>query len=86
MQLGVRTGMVRSKFNCISGIDAFKQEFPKISRDNDPNAVLSEWFVQRYIKAEFIKSLPKEDRDKWVAKYKKTFMQSVSDSLIEGTT
>ena len=85
MQLGVKTGMVRSKSNCISGIDAFKQKFPKISGDNDPNAVLSEWFVQVYIGAEFNKSLSKEDRDKWLARYNKTFMQSVKDNLIEGT-
>ena len=84
MQLGVKTGMVRSRFNCISGIDAFKQEFKKISSDNDPSEVLREWFVQRYIKAEFSNSLSKEDKDKWENKYNESFMQSVNDSLIEG--
>ena len=77
--------MVRSKFNCIAGIDAFKQNFKKISIDNDPNEVLSEWFVEHYITAEFSKNLSSEDRVKWMKKYSKTFMQSVNDSLIEGT-
>ena len=84
MQLGVKTGMVRSKFNCISGNDAFKQSFKKIAGENNPADVLNEWFVQYYIRAEFTKSFSKEDQDKWIAKYNKTFEQSVNDSLIEG--
>ena len=84
MQRGVRTGMVRSKYNCISGIDAFKQKFKKISTNNDSREVLNEWFVRHYIKAEFSKNLSTEDRDRWFAKYNKTFIQSVNDSLIEG--
>ena len=84
MQLGIRTGMVRSKFNCIAGINAFKQYYKKISSDNNPNEVLSEWFVEHYITAEFSKDLSAEDRRKWIKKYRKTFMQSVNDSLIEG--
>ena len=84
MQLGVKTGMVRSRFNCISGIDAFKQEFKKISSENDPNDVLNEWFVQHYLKAEFSKNLSSEDRGAWMKKYGKSFKQSVNDTLIEG--
>ena len=83
MQLGVKTGMVRSRYNCKSGIDAFKQEFKKISSKNDSKEVLNEWFVRHYIKAEFSKNLSTEDSDRWFTKYNKTFMQSVNDSLIE---
>ena len=86
MQLGVKTGMVRSVHNCKSGIDAFKEDFSKIARDNDPNDVLSEWFVKLYLRADFSKSLSKGDRDEWMDKYKKSFEQSVNDSLVEGRT
>lgn len=84
MQLGVKTGMVRSKFNCKSGIDAFKQSFKKISSENNPREVLSEWFVKYYIEAEFTKNLTDAHRSEWKKKYEKSFEQSVNDSLVEG--
>ncbi|XP_046857657.1 uncharacterized protein LOC124451071 isoform X1 [Xenia sp. Carnegie-2017] len=84
MQLGVRTGMVRSKFNCIAGINAFKQIFKKISSKNNASEVVNEWFVDVYTKEKFIKNLSTKDREKWMVTYKKNFTQSVKESLIEG--
>ena len=85
MQLGVKTGMVRAKFNCLAGNDAFKQNFKKMASENDPNDVLKEWFAENYISEEFTKSLSQEDQNRWIAKYKKSFNESVNESLIEGT-
>ncbi|XP_046857376.1 uncharacterized protein LOC124450775 isoform X2 [Xenia sp. Carnegie-2017] len=84
MQLGVRTGMVRSKFNCIAGINAFKQIFKKISSKNNASEVVNEWFVDVYTKEKFIENLSTTDREKWMVTYKKDFTQSVKESLIEG--
>ena len=84
MQLGVKTGMVRAKLNCLAGNDAFTQNFKKISSENDPNDVLKEWFVKHYLSKKFTKSLSQEDQNRWIAKYKKFFNESVNESLIEG--
>lgn len=84
MELGVKTGMVRSKFNCIAGLDAFKQNFKKISSEMNATDVLKEWFVKRYLKEDFAKNVSQSDRDNWMRKYKKSFNESVRDSLVKG--
>ena len=78
--------MVRPMSVFRAAIFTFKQRFSKIAKEYDPNAVLSESFVENYLKAEFSESLSKDDMKKWETKYNKTFMASVNESLVQGNT
>ena len=77
--------MVRSKFTCQSGLDAFKQEFKEISKQNNPNDVLKEWFVKIYIQEDFTNKIPAADQQTWFKKNKKSTSSSISEALVEGT-
>ena len=84
LKTGIRAGMVRSIFTCKSGLDAFKQEFKEVSKENNPEDILKEWFVKNYINEAFLKNVSKADREAWSKKHHKDIETSINETLIKG--
>lgn len=84
MRLGVKSGMVRSVYNCKSGLNAFKQHFKKTTKDNNPNDILEEPHVKRYREELYIEALSDDDTREWLRMKGKTVSASIDEALVEG--
>ncbi|XP_028402716.1 uncharacterized protein LOC114525533 [Dendronephthya gigantea] len=84
VQLGVKTGMVRSAFNCKAGLDAFKARYKEITKENDPKGILDESFVVGFRHGLYIKDLSDEDHEEWMKMKGKSISASIDEALVEG--
>jgi hypothetical protein len=84
MDLGVKAGMVRSVYNCKSGLDAFKEMYEKIAKENKPEDILKEGFLAHFSKDLFTRSLSNEDRLQWMKMKGKEVSASIDEALVEG--
>ena len=84
MELGVRSGMVRSVYSCKSGLNAFKENYKLATRDNNPTGILQEPNVQIFREVSFIKSLSHDDKKIWLERKGKTVSTSIDEALVEG--
>ena len=77
--------MVRATRDCVSGVDALKEKFRKISLANDSSGVLQEWFAKLYITDSFVQKLEEGVDDKWKANHGgKNVTESVESALVDG--
>ena len=85
MQLGIKTGMVRSIEDCRAGVDAIKSEVSKkMSQTNKSESVLEEWYMLKFQTPAFYDHLSKEDHELWVENKGKNPLESVQEALIKG--
>ena len=84
MQLGVRSGMVRSTEDCRSGVDAIKDRFKKLSQANRPEAILKEWYTIMFQTQEYYNNIAVNESELWKKKKTKTPLESVQEALIAG--
>ncbi len=84
MEMGVKAGMVRSIYNCKSGLDAFKVPFKKTTKDNNPKDILKERFVLHFREESYTKALSDEDRIEWLKMKGKNVFTSIDEALVEG--
>ncbi|XP_031569347.1 uncharacterized protein LOC116303878, partial [Actinia tenebrosa] len=83
--LGVTTGMIRTKIDCIAGVDALKQAFLKISLANDSIGVLQEWFTKLYLQKKYLSKLENGVEDSWANKHPgRNISTSIREALIYG--
>jgi len=82
MKLGITTGMVRTKIECLGGLNAMKQSYVKVS-DKGPNGVLSAWYVKSILNAKtFLKDLPDGVKDKWMKDKGKSVSETMRESVV----
>ena len=84
IELGVKTGMVRTIEDCKSGVDALKEEYTRLTTTNKSESVLDEWYTESFQDDNFLDYVPAKDLQLWIKKHKKTALSSVKEALVEG--
>ena len=76
--------MVRSIEDCRSGVDALKEEFKQLTKTNESESVLDEWYTEPFLDEEFLHYVPQKDLKLWIKKHNKTILSSIKEALVEG--
>ena len=76
--------MVRSIEDCRSGVDALKEQFKHLTKANESESVLDEWYTEPFLDEEFLHYVPEKDLQLWVRNHKKTISISIEEALVEG--
>lgn len=85
VQLGVKSGMVRTVIDCQAGVDALKEKYRNLSLANSAEGVLTEWFAKRYLNANYLVNLSKGVDDKWTKHHNgKNANASLKEALKKG--
>lgn len=84
MQLGVKTGMVRSVETCKAGLNAFKSRYKEATKDENPENILEEMFARGFRHESYIQDLSLEARTQWLETKGKTVSASIDEALVEG--
>ena len=85
VKTGVKSGFVRAKIDCRSGLDAFKANHKLIASRRSPPAVLDEWYASNYLRSDMVhRMLTKQVKDAWSAETGKTVNESLKDALVAG--
>ena len=85
VQLGVKSGMVRTVIDCQAGVDALKEKYRQLSLANNTEGVLKEWFAKGYLDAQYLQQLTSGVDDKWTEDHKgKNVNASLKEALKEG--
>lgn len=85
VQLGVKSGMVRTVVDCQAGVDALKEKYRQLSLANKAEGVLKEWFAKSYLEAKYLVNLSKGVDDKWAKDHSgKNVNVSLKEALKEG--
>ena len=84
IDLGVKTGMVRSIEDCKSGVDALKEESTELAKTNKSESILDEWYTSSFLDGEFLDYVPEKDLQLWIKNNGKTALSSIKEALIEG--
>lgn len=85
VQLGVKSGMVRTVIDCQAGVDALKEKYRNLSLANSAEGVLTEWFAKSYLNANYLVNLSKGVDDKWTKDHNgKNVNASLKEALKKG--
>ncbi|KAL9980551.1 hypothetical protein ACROYT_G009153 [Oculina patagonica] len=85
VQLGVKSGMIRTVIDCQAGVDALKESYRQLSLANKSEGVLKEWFAKSYLKEEYLANLADGVNDKWTKDHNgKNVNASLKEALQEG--
>lgn len=85
VQLGVKSGMVRTVIDCQAGVDALKEKYRNLSLANNAEGVLKEWFAKSYLNADYLGKLSKGVDNKWTEDHNgKSVVASLKEALKEG--
>ena len=84
MGQGVQAGMVRSIYNCKSGLEAFKQKFRRTTKNNNPTAILEEPYLEAFLDESYIDHLSEKDKMDWWQRKGKHVSVSIEEALVEG--
>lgn len=76
--------MVRSIEDCRSGVDALKEQFKHLTKVNESESVLAEWYTEPFLSEEFIHYVPEKDLQLWIRNHKKIISTSIKEALVEG--
>lgn len=85
VQLGVKSGMIRTVIDCLAGVNALKEKYRELSLANNAEGVLEEWFAKGYLNADYLAKLTKGVDDKWTKDHNgKNVNASLKEALKEG--
>jgi hypothetical protein len=76
--------MVRSIEDCKSGVDALKEVSTTLTKTNQSENVLDEWYTEAFQQEEFFDYVPEKDLQLWIRNHKKTASTSINEALVEG--
>ncbi|KAM7443428.1 hypothetical protein ABFA07_007884 [Porites harrisoni] len=65
VQLGVKSGMIRTEIDCQAGVDALKESYRQLSLSGEAAGILAEWFAKSYLKTDYLAKLASGVDDKW---------------------
>ncbi|KAJ7374134.1 hypothetical protein OS493_009471 [Desmophyllum pertusum] len=85
VQLGVKSGMIRTVIDCQAGVDALKESYRQLSLANTSEGVLNERFGKSYLNADYLANLEKGVDEKWAKDHSgKNVNASLKEALQEG--
>ncbi|EDO31412.1 predicted protein [Nematostella vectensis] len=83
--LGVKSGMVRTKIDCVAGVDALKERYRVLSLANNSKGVLDDWYTANFKRPEYYSELEEGVNDKWTKNHKgMNVSDSILDALVKG--
>ncbi|XP_031556875.1 uncharacterized protein LOC116293574 [Actinia tenebrosa] len=84
MELGVRTGMVRSVVDCKSSVYAFKNNYGNMAIKNDSSAIFEESYARVFLETSFLSRLEEGVEQSWVASKGLSVQDSLRRALVSG--
>ena len=82
LQRGVTSGMIRSRSECVEGIDCMKGKYRDLFTQKSPEAVLSWYRVHNRIE-NFARHVKPQDLSSWIEKYGKNMSDSLTNSVVK---
>lgn len=85
VELGVKSGMIRTVIDCQAGVDALKESYRQLSLAGKADGILSEWFAKGYLKTSYLSKLGSGVDEEWTEKNNgKNVNASIVEALKEG--
>lgn len=85
VELGVKSGMVRTVVDCQAGVDALKESFKQISLAGKSEGIIKEWFASGYLNHLYLSKLAAGVNDQWSENHQgKNVTVSIREALEEG--
>lgn len=85
VQLGVKSGMIRTVIDCQAGVDALKESYRQLSLSGKSDGILGEWFSKKYLNTKYLSELDKGVDEQWTKNHNgKSVNASVVEALKDG--
>ena len=85
VELGVKSGMIRTQIECQAGVDALKESYRQLSLAGKSDGILGEWFAKGYLDSKYLAKLGAEVDDQWTKNHNgNNVNMSIVEALKEG--
>ncbi|XP_068748355.1 uncharacterized protein [Montipora capricornis] len=85
VELGVKSGMVRTVIDCQAGVDALKESYRQLSLAGNSEGILREWFAKGYLNPLYLLHLDDGVDVEWRKQHHgKSVNMSIQEALKEG--